>query len=214
MCPQTSPPLPLLLGLLWKAAWAPGTSSPKVCECQIFIWLIVWHIPITASPSPAQMPYVRAEIRAVGVGPPPHSRWLALLRLFLVLTYLFAPRLLTVMWIWEGKKEKTSSRTDKKNQEVSFPRVISKHRKQTQEAFWTFSERRETKKWAEDSSLVPKQHGQLSQGSHSDRRRHFQPRGLPRLSNILAGFQFLHNEEQVFSTWSFSFKYLKGGKSA
>lgn len=40
----------------------------------------------------------------------------------------------------------------------------------------------------------------------------FSPEDCPD-SNILAGFQFLHNEEQVFSTWSFSFKYLKGGKT-
>jgi len=52
------------------------------------MWLIRLHIAVSAVPSPAQMLYDGAEIRAVGVGPPPHTRWLALLRLFLVLTYL------------------------------------------------------------------------------------------------------------------------------
>lgn len=41
--------------------------------------------------------------------------------LVLVLAYLFAPRLLTVMWIWEGKKEKTSQELiGKKKRSRSF----------------------------------------------------------------------------------------------
>lgn len=84
----TAPGPLLLLRLLWKTAWASGTSSPEVFRCQLFMWLIVLHIAVTAVPGPAQMLYVSAEIRAVGVGPPPHTRWLALLHLFLVLTYL------------------------------------------------------------------------------------------------------------------------------
>lgn len=103
----------LLLRLLWKAAWASGTSSPKVFRCQIFMWLIVLHIPVTTVPSPAQMLYVSAEIRTVGVGPPPHTRWLALLRLFLVLTYL-------LLSFWEscefekGKKKRLPQQLKKK----------------------------------------------------------------------------------------------------
>lgn len=71
------------------SVWVSGISSPRVCQSQIFICLIALHIPIIASLSPTQMLCVRAEIRAVGVGPPPHTRWLALLCLFwCLLTYL------------------------------------------------------------------------------------------------------------------------------
>lgn len=138
----------LLLRLLWRPAWASGTPPAKGFWCQLLMWLVVPRIPVATGPSPVQMLHVSAEIRAVGVGPPPHTRWLALLRLFSVLTYL-------LLNFWEScefgkeKKKKTSPTTNrkkKKNQEVSFSQVTSKHREYIQEASWTFSERREIKK--------------------------------------------------------------------
>lgn len=190
----------LLLWLLWKAAWAPGTSSPKMFRCQIFnpqilatVWLIVLHIPVTIIPSPAQMLYIRAEIRAVGVSPPPHTIWLALLRLFSVLTYL----LLNSWQSCEFKKgEETRLPQQLKEKKIKkFPfhmlsqnteNILKKHpnllRKKNQE----IGAVRDV-----ESSLVCKQCGQLGWCSlcSRDRRRHTldQKTTLP---TVLAGFQF------------------------
>lgn len=110
----------LLLRLLWRSAWASGTPSAKGFWCQLLMRLIVPHIPITTIPSPVQMLHISAEIRAVGVCPPPHTRWLALLRLFSVLTYL-----LLNFWesceFWKEKKTSPTTNTKKKKKINKFP---------------------------------------------------------------------------------------------
>lgn len=204
-CPCVSPdPLPLHwgcscpLGCCGKGS-GHHHSSPKVFSCQISLWLIVLHIPVPATPAPRRCRalVLRSVWESSLLHTPDGSA-------FVFSAYLSAPRLLRVMWIWEGKKEQTSPAANRKNnyQEVSFSRVISKQRECTQEAFRTFSERREIKRGADmESSSVSKQCGQLRQCSLCSRDRWdtLQTRldwirlssnqCWTRLSNTLAAFQ-------------------------
>lgn len=185
------------------------------------MWLIVLHIPVTAVPSPAQMLYVSAEIRTVGVGPPPHTRWLALLRLFLVLTYL-------LLSFWEscefekGKKKRLPQQLTEKKilRRFLFTYYLKTQRMYSRSVLNLLRTERNQEIGAVryvESSLVSKQHqrGQLGQCSlcSRDRRRHTSDQIAQHFGWLPVS---LRNEEQVFSTLTLSFlnqRYLKDGKS-
>lgn len=111
------------------------------------------------------------------------------------------------------EKEKTSQELigKKRDQEVSYSCVISKHRKHSQEAFWTFSERREMKKqgrqrWGE--LLGVELCGHLHQGSSAletegDKSALKIAQPARRFDRPPVSWQ---SEEQIFSTWAFLFK--------
>lgn len=118
LCPCLSPDS---FPLHWGCSCSPGCwgkvpghhhSSPRVFRCQIWPWLTVLHIPI-----PAALRRCRALVLS--------SAWeLSLLHTpdgsaFVFSAHLSSPRLLRVMWIWEGKKEKTSPAANRKKKSLS-----------------------------------------------------------------------------------------------
>lgn len=139
---------------------------------------------------------------------------------FVFSAYLSAPQILRVMWIWEGKKEKTSPTTNRKKilRRFLFTYYLKTQRIYSRNVLNLLRKERNQEIGAVryvESSLVSKQRGQLGQCSlcSRDRRRHTSDQIAQHFGWLPVS---LHNEEQVFSTLTLSFlnqRYLKDGKS-